>query len=416
MSKGAFGGYDKPNFQVKNLTSDMWEPITTNNNFSAYTPEKPPQPKTKAPSQSTRQRSAETVRTAPAKEKTAKSRIPSSLKKKPLQTNKRAKAKPTPEKKTQSKAKPEGQGRPISSGRVPDGKKTKTKPQSKRQLNLREKRRQKINLEYVRLIKKGKTPDEARVILTRRKIRFRRIKTIGTVAMFFVFALSFLMTYSYYQGAEISEIVITGDEVYSETEILEAAQLSAGMNMLTVREKQVNSDVTKVLPFISEIGVDYRLPDVLALDIVSTKESLILKCSKKYICVDSNGKVVDDKKKKLTEGQFLVQGLEEQEYTVGESFTASEINAERYDIARRFVRATEKAETLNYGVLDLTDLKDITFTYRSKIRLYFGDSDNIETKMTRAIEIMKSADVGDKTGYINLKYDIGSYFMEGSMK
>ena len=416
MSKGAFGGYDKPNFQVKNLTSDMWEPITTSNNFSAYTPEKPPQPKTQTPSQSTRQRSAETVRSAPAKEKAARSRIPSSLKKMPLQTNKKPKAKSSPEKKTQNRAKPESQGRPISSGRVPDGKKTKTKPQSKRQLNLREKRRQKINLEYVRLIKKGKTPDEARVILTRRKIRFRRIKTIGTVAMFFVFALSFLMTYSYYQGAEISEIVITGDEVYSETEILEAAQLSAGMNMLTVREKRVNSDVTKVLPFISEIGVDYRLPDVLALDIVSTKESLILKCSKKYICVDSKGKVVDDKKKKLTEGQFLVQGLEEQEYTVGESFTASEINAERYDIARRFVRATEKAQTLNYGVLDLTDLKDITFTYRSKIRLYFGDSDNIETKMARAIEIMESADVGDKTGYINLKYDIGSYFMEGSMK
>ena len=67
MSKGAFGGYDKPNFQVKNLTSDMWEPITTSNNFSAYTPEKAPQPKTQTPPQSTRQRSDDTVRTAPTK-------------------------------------------------------------------------------------------------------------------------------------------------------------------------------------------------------------------------------------------------------------------------------------------------------------------------------------------------------------
>ena len=225
-----------------------------------------------------------------------------------------------------------------------------------------------------------------------------------------------MLSYSYYQGAEITDIVIVGDEVYSETEILEAAQLSTGMNMLTVREKKLNDDVTKLLPFISEIGVDYRLPDTIALDIVATQAQLILKCEKKYICVDKSGKVVSDKKKKLAEGQFLVQGLAEQEYTVGETFTVSEENAERYKIAREFAKVTADAGTLNYGVLDLKDMNDITFTYHSKIRLYLGDGTNIETKLRHAIEIMETSDIGDKTGYINLKYDIGAYFMEGSMK
>ena len=67
-------------------------------------------------------------------------------------------------------------------------------------------------------------------------------------------------------------------------------------------------------------------------------------------------------------------------------------------------------------MLDLKDLKDITFTYRSKIRLYLGDGSNLATKLDNAIRIMDSSDIGDKTGYINLKYDIGAYFMEGSMK
>ena len=43
MANGVFSGYNKPNFEVKNITSDMWTPITTNNNFSAYTPPKPTQ-------------------------------------------------------------------------------------------------------------------------------------------------------------------------------------------------------------------------------------------------------------------------------------------------------------------------------------------------------------------------------------
>ena len=306
MSNGAFGGYDKPNFKPKNLTSDMWEPITTNNNFSAYTPERPPQQK---PAKSTRQKGAERVTSSPAKETTSKKRSPSSLKKKPLQTQKKAKAKP--DKNISDKIKTMGRERPISSGRVPDRKKSNAnkKAVSKRQLNFREKQRRKINLEYVRLIKRGKTADEARVILTKRKIRLRRIKTFGTVAMFFTFALSFLMTYSYYQGAEISDIVITVDEVYSVSEILEAAQLSTGMNMLTVREKQVNNDVTKVLPFISEIGVDYRLPDVLALEIISTKESLYSNAQKNISVLTLTEKLLTTKRKSSQRVSSLFRAL-----------------------------------------------------------------------------------------------------------
>ena len=419
MNKGAFGGYDKPDFGVKNLTSDMWEPITTTNNFTAYTPEKPIERSQNTFSSGARQTQAKKTASNPAERASAGRRSTQQSSAKGASPKKKAplkKTSPEIKSKTSSDRRPKTQERSISDGRVLDKKKKKAKAPSKRELNLKEKRRQKINLAYIRLVKRGKTPDEARVILTKRKIRLKRIKTFGTVTFFFVFALCLLFSYSYYQGAEISEIILNGDKVYTDAEVLEAANLKPGMNMLTVREKKVNKDVTTVLPFISQIGVDYRLPDILALDIVSTKEQLILKCEKKYICVDSTGKVVSDKKKKLTEGTFLVQGMTEQEYTVGESFAVSQENAERYKIACEFAKATENAETLNYGVLDMRDLKDITFTYRSKVRIYLGDGDNLSEKLQRAIDIMKSSEVGDKSGYINLKYDIGAFFMEGSMK
>ncbi len=422
MSKGAFGGYDKPDFGVKNITSDMWEPITTSNNFSAYTPEKPTERSQNTFSGGTRQTQAKKAAPnpaykAPSGRKPSQQKVERGAVPKKKTSSKRTSSKTKQKTRAATAPKNKPQERPISDGRVQNKQKNKSKAPSKRELNLREKRRQKINKAYVRLIKGGKTADQARVILTRRKIRLKRIKTFGTVAFFFVFALSFLLSYSYYQGAEIAEIIIENTEkVYTDAEILEAAKLQTGMNMLTIREKRVNKDVTTVLPFISQIGVDYKLPDTLALNVIATKENLILKCEKKYICVDNAGKVVSDKKKKLSEGMFLVHGMTEQEYTVGEPFTVSEENAERYKIACEFAKAVEKAETLNYGVLDLKDLKDITFTYRSKIRLYLGDGDNIAQKLDKAIGIMESADVGDKTGYINLKYDIGAYFMEGSMK
>lgn len=415
MSNNAFGSYDKPNFQPKNITSDMWEPITTTNNFSAYTPPRPTAAADNSFSGGTRQSAQKKVGSKPAERTKSVFEKPKQKKKSKSVSNKSA-AVHTAEKQKHYGEKTAVKERPISYGRVQKEKVKKTETSSKRQLSTLEKRRQKTNLAYVRLIKSGKTLDEAREIINKRKIRLRRIKTFGTVGFFTVFALSFLLSYSYFRGAEIKEILFEGDEVYSQVEILEAGGISTGQNMLTVHESKLNKNVTAQLPFISKIDVNYNLPDVLTLNITSTKEQLILKCDKNYIGVDSQGKVVSDKKKKLTEGQFLVHGLTMQEYVVGETFEVSEENAERYKIARAFAKAADGAETLNYGVLDLKDIKDIQFTYRSNIRIYLGDSDNLSEKLQKAISIMQSADVGDKTGYINLKYDIGAYFMEGTME
>ena len=417
---GVFGGYDKPNFEVKNITSDMWPSISTNNNYSAYIPDKTAEVQKKSQAVGTRLASQQKTQRASAnvngrKAASSKAKEEGRVKKNLKAPTKKNSASQKIKQQKKRTSLPETE-RQISSGRVQQNKPIKTKMPSKRMLSIAERRREKTNKDFVRLRNRGKTADEARIIINRKKIRTNRLKTLSSVAVLFVFALTFLISYSYFKGAEIAEIKIENDGIYTDTEILEAAQLGTGMNMLTVREKQVNDNVTTVLPFISQIGVDYKLPDVLELNVVTTKEQLILKCARKYICVDSTGKVVSDKKKKLTEGQFLVQGLSEQEYTVGESFKPSEENTERFKIALEFAKAAEKADTLNYGVLDLKDLKDITFTYRSKIRLYLGDGKNLQKKIESAVGIMNESDIGDKTGYINLKYDIGAYFMEGSMQ
>ena len=213
MSGNAFGGYSKPNFEVKNLTSDMWEPISTTNNYSAYTPERPAAKSSDSVNR-TRQPQQKKTAPAPAKEAIAKKKSPLKkdsgiLKNKKASQKQKVNTESEPKAKPKEKIKSQAQDRPISSGRVPQPtKEKKIKSPTKRQINLREKRRQKINQAYVRLIKKGKTADQARVILMRRKIRLKRIKTFGTVVFFFLFAMSFMLSFSYYQGAEISEIIV----------------------------------------------------------------------------------------------------------------------------------------------------------------------------------------------------------------
>ena len=414
----AFSSYSSVNIKPKNLTSDMWEPITASGNYTAYVP--PKQENTQAG-----QAGKAAHRGAAAQPRESGSvprqRVP--------EKNSQHRGAPAKKKKT---AKPESNAeRPISSGRAEQSLKKQSKLSSGKARNNNkktaeaslkafvrraEKKRDKTNKAFMKLVRGGKSVDEARAIITKRKLRKRKLSTFLSVLFLFFFAVIFVLSYTYCEGAEISEIIIDGDEVYSDSEILSAAQLSEGVNMLTVREKQINDSVTTALPFISMVGVEYELPDTLRLKIISTTERLIIKNGSKYICIDKTGKVVSEKKKKLSEGQFLVLGLTEQTYTVGEMFSPSEDNKEKYDIACRVALAAEGNEIINSGTIDVSKTNDITLTYKSRLRVYLGSEDNLASKLSIAERVMLDNNAQNKTGYINAKYDIGAYFMQGSMQ
>ena len=400
--------------QPKNITSDMWEPITTSGNYTAYTPVEnkfraEPEKSTKAQAKSKPQENGSVQ-----------------ARKKPQ------KAAASPKDKPQQPQQKKSAERPISSGKEPDAKTKKTKrkqakkPASKKILTSKsiiklrllfaQKKREKANKSFLRLVKSGKTTDEARAIVTKRKRLKRKLNTFLSVLSVFFFGVVFVLSFTYFEGAPVREIVITGDEVYSDAQILDAAQLSQGVNMLTVREKDVNDNVIKTLPFVSAIGVDYKLPDILELNIISTTERFIIKNANSYICVDKTGKVVSEKKKKLSEGQFLVRGMENQDYTLGEIFTPTENNIKKFTLISELATAAENNEFLTYGVINLENMNDITFTYKSRLRVYLGDGSNMASKLSQAEDVIKKNNAQEKTGYINVKYDIGAYFMQGSME
>lgn len=409
----AFSSYSSVNMKPKNLTSDMWEPITANGNYTAYVP-----PKEQVRGQADIPREK---KQPPHKQENG------SVPKQRKPQKKTESVKTSPKKKGQSVPAQGRSQRPISSGRedikpkkssskAKSGKKSTAKAPSRRSVNIAQRQRDKSNKAFMRLVRGGKSVDEARIIITKRKIRKRKLSTFLGVMFMFFFAVVFVVSYTYCEGAEVSNIVIDGDEVYTDNEILSAAQLGEGVNMLTVREKTVNENVVKALPFISAIGVDYELPDTLRLNIISTTERFIIKNGGKYICVDKTGKVVSEKKKKLSEGQYLVQGMSEQTYTVGEMFVPSEENAQKYDIARKVALAADGNEIINCGTINVKDTDDITLTYKSRLRVYLGSEDNLSSKMTIAEKVMIDNQAQNKTGYINAKYDIAAYFMQGSME
>ena len=188
--------------------------------------------------------------------------------------------------------------------------------------------------------------------------------------------------------------------------------------MLSVREKTVNDAVTGALPYIKDVQVDYQFPDTLVLNVTPTQEKYLISNGTGFICLDADGKVLSLNKKKLTDGRYLAEGFEEQAAETGKTYVPTENNLPKYEKVKEIVAVLEKSGRFTKGVIDVTDLGNVNVIYDSRINIYLGSCDKLESQLEFAMNIIeKDQDIiNGQTGYIETRYEGQATFKPGSMK
>ncbi len=426
-SKNPFGGYDERNAgrTVQNVTSSMWEPISagpslqkdtpvrkraeqTKNTASKGTKGTPPQKKTQGKRNAGADVTADRI-----SEGGRKAQKPIQKKKNTKNTNK-----------TDKKKAPAGEKRPVGSkSREPKGRDTRNISEREEQARLqKEKKRARERARSREKAKEksrqGVSYDEMRKKKSRAtRLRAKVIACVTVLAVLVAVACC-VGVYAYQKGAPVAVININGESPYKNEKITETASVYVGINMLSVREKAVNEAVTKGLPYIKDVQVDYQFPDTLNLNITSTQENLLITGNNGYICLDKDGKVLSLKKKKLTDGRYLVEGLEEQTAVAGENFVPSENNKEKYEKAALIASVLEASGKFPKGVINVADLKDITVVYDSRINIYLGDCSRLEMQLESAVNVIEADEdiINGQTGYIETRFEGQTTFKPGSMK
>ncbi|MBQ7118509.1 MAG: FtsQ-type POTRA domain-containing protein [Clostridia bacterium] len=423
-----FGGYDEKNVgrTVQNVTSSMWEPISTGG----------PSPKKNTPVRKNDERSrgpvGDSARTASAGKKTqtrktagadvTRDRISEGGRKTPKADGKKLSS-PKAEKSKKKKAPPK-EKRPVGSkSRQPKGRDTRNTNLKEEQARIqREKKRAREQAKSRERVKQqsrqGVSYDEMRSKKSRKTRRRAKIIAVATVVAALIAVFSFVGIYVYQQGAVVAVISIEGESRYKDKKITEAANVYVGINMLSVRERTVNESVTKALPYIKEVQVDYQFPDTLVLKVTPTEEKLLLENGTGYICLDADGKVLSLKKKKLTDGRYLIEGFEEQKAVAGESFVPSENNKDRYEKVKEIVAVLGQNGKFTKGTINVADLRDVSAVYDSRINIYLGDCARLESQLGDAVNVIEKDEdiINGQTGYIETRYEGQTVFKPGSMK
>lgn len=266
---------------------------------------------------------------------------------------------------------------------------------------------------------KGKSEAELITEKTKKKKRRQRLLAALTVSGVLCVILIGFLIFCSVQGFPIENIVINGSSIYSNEEILAAGAITKGENMLKIKGKTANETITTLLPYISSVKIKRKLPDTIELTVSETSDRLLIVSGKKYICVDENGKVVSDLKKKAKSGQYKIDGFAEQEYEVGKSFNPDfdSGNKKRYDLAKTIIAALENNGFSKCREIDVSDLECIGVKCTSKLTLYVNDKTDFDYKFAHVADSLKDSQIiGSGTYYIDLRFDNQLVVRDGQIK
>ena len=394
-----FGKYNNTAGEVKIVSSSMWEPISAGKSSSVQaTPSK------KNPSQKSR---ASVPAKAPAKNSSAKKKA--SAKKDKTAGTLISQGKP--DKKSKPAAKKKSQAKKAPASRTPKGRDMRkdAREQQKHREELF-----KFRETYQNELKNQRNHDEISQLRNQNKRKKLKIKNAVTIGLVLVFALVFIVIYCYSRGALIENVIIDGASVYSAQEIQQAAGITKGKNMLSLRESKVRRALTKQLPYIKDVSVEYDLPDTLVLTVKETYDKYVISTASGWLTLDSDGKVVSDTKTNITSGLFCAEGFDYQSFETGDTYKPEGMNAERFGILEEIATLFEKNEIVDTAVINLANIQDVVITVDGAIAVYLGDCKNLEEKIPYASGIIAQVRDMGKKGYIDMRFDLG-YFKPGSM-
>lgn len=231
--------------------------------------------------------------------------------------------------------------------------------------------------------------------------RNRRILTgfVAVIAVAAVFAvLSVTVLFN------ITEVkVAKPGKHYKAEEILDAAGVEVGDNMVLADWDRVRERIETKLPYILSVDINKTVGGRVTFSVTDDKAAMIFKTESGYAIADANGKTLETvKTKPKNSGLILLTIKNKINAKPGEMISFS-------DAAEESLYSDIKSAISESGItgitgIDISDSKNIYLEYQNRYRLYMGDSSDLVYKLKEAKKVIAQEDESDpnQIGEINL--------------
>ncbi len=181
-----------------------------------------------------------------------------------------------------------------------------------------------------------------------------------------------------------SSIEVTGTTRYSADEIIAAAGVKTGDNLLHVNAEKAAENVMNAFAFIDKAEVKKNYPTKIVVEITEAINWFALVQDGKTNVISRGGKVLGALP---TDGLVVVKGFEAQSLEVG-THLASKVEAKN-KIAAEIFAAADKVGLQQMTEIDMTDRFSIKITVENRIVLNIGPITQLESKLRVAQAVIE---------------------------
>lgn len=212
----------------------------------------------------------------------------------------------------------------------------------------------------------------------------------------------------------INKIVVSGDKVYSDKEVIDASGVNIGDNLIFLSKAELNEDISSELAYVGSAKIKRRLPSTLEIVITKTEAYMATAQDGYYILLDKNGKVLEKDLEIIDENIILANLGEINSVEIGEIISLKE--------EKTFAKLSAVlTECENVGIreitsVDLSDIYNIKLVYQGRITLELGETDenNLNSKLALGKAAIEKQNEENNLyrGTINLTVDGKGYWSE----
>ncbi len=176
---------------------------------------------------------------------------------------------------------------------------------------------------------------------------------VAVAAMLWAAALFFRMDY----------IVVSGNERYSESEVLAASGLQTGGNLYFLNKYDVKEAIFQQLPYVETVKINRKLPDTLLIEVSECKAAAGVQDEDGIWLISDHGKLLEKVKNPPADCPVII-GAAPIEPTVTGTVNLGEEAAYRQSVALTLLQESEKRGVRErIGEIDLADDTALNFTY-----------------------------------------------------
>lgn len=179
---------------------------------------------------------------------------------------------------------------------------------------------------------------------------------------------------------KIGSIVVVGESVYNDEEIIEASGVKIGQSMFMFNKFASISNIFADCPYIDTIQMKRTLPDVIQIIVTPCEPIGVVQHGTSNYIIDINGKVLEATTPSgVPENLPIIVGGEPKTAEVGKNIAFSE---EETTKALFSVLNTAKNNDIlkNIGSIDVTKAFNVHFEYMGRFTVKIGTSEDIERK------------------------------------